>query len=191
MIHELIITSLNEDGSTHIAPMGVREEEGLVVIAPFKPSTTLNNIQREQSVVINMIDDVQIFAGCLTGRRDWPTTEAETIKGQYLSNTLSHKELIVERYVDDDIRPSFYCKVAHEVIHKPFLGFNRAQAAVLEAAILVSRLHMLPAEKIDTEIEYHKIAIEKTAGTKEQQAWDWLMDRIKQYKQENSEADLA
>ncbi len=191
MIHEIIISSLNKDGSVHIAPMGIREEGALVIIEPFKPSTTLENIKREQSVVVNMTDDVQIFAGCLTGRRDWETTDTKKIKGRYLSNTLTHKELEVERFEDDELRPKFYCRIVHEEIHKSFSGFNRAQAAVLEASILVSRLHMLPAEKINSEIEYHKIAIEKTASKKELEAWQWLMEKIEQFRKEKEETDFA
>ena len=72
----------------------------------------------------------------------------------------------------------------HEANHAAFHGFNRAQAAVVEAAILVSRLHMLPMEKIDREIAYLTIAIEKTAGLRERQAWDWLMERVAAFKQE-------
>jgi len=64
MINETIITTLNEDGSVHIAPMGVRQEGELFVIAPFKPSTTLQNLERSGQAVINMTDDVRIFAGC-------------------------------------------------------------------------------------------------------------------------------
>jgi hypothetical protein len=48
----------------------------------------------------------------------------------------------------------------------------------LELAILVSRLHMLSAEKIAAEIAYLQIAIDKTAGAGERQAWDWLMARV-------------
>ena len=70
----------------------------------------------------------------------------------------------------------------HEENHRPFHGFNRAQAAVVEAAILVSRLHMLPPEKIEREIGYLQIAIDKTAGPRERQAWDWLMERIAEHR---------
>ena len=65
---------------------------------------------------------------------------------------------------------------------RPFRGFNRAQAAVVEAAILVSRLHMLPAEKIDREMAYLAIAIDKTAGPAEREAWSWLVERIEQFR---------
>ena len=47
---------------------------------------------------------------------------------------------------------------------RPSGGFNRAQAAVLEGAVLVSRLHLLPPEKIDGGMDYLQIAIDKTPG---------------------------
>jgi hypothetical protein len=64
-------------------------------------------------------------------------------------------------------------------MHAPFEGFNRAKAAVIEAAILVSRLHLLPREKIETEIAYLENAVRKTAGPAEQQAWAWLMEKVR------------
>lgn len=182
MIYETIVTTSHTDGSAHIAPMGIRCEDGLILLAPFRPSTTLDNLQRHGQVVINLTDDVRVFAGCLTGRRDWPVKKAEKIDGWVLENALSHRELSVERIEDDELRPKFYCREVHQTTHAPFMGFNRAQAAVVEGAILISRLHMLPAEKIDREIEYLTIAIEKTAGPNEQQAWDWILERIRQFR---------
>jgi hypothetical protein len=41
---------------------------------------------------------------------------------------------------------------------------------------------MLPAEKIEREIAYLQIAIDKTAGPRERQAWEWLMQRIAEHK---------
>lgn len=191
MIQEIIVTTTNEDGSTHIAPMGIREESDLIVIAPFKPSATLENIQRNKSAVINRVDDVRIFAGCLTGRKDWPLVPTEKIKEHRLDAALSHLELVLESFEDDELRPRFYCKQINEVSHKPFQGFNRAQSAVLEAAIIVSRLHMLTDEKIEQELEYLMIAIDKTAGENETIAWGWLMERIKSFRQESNKEKIA
>jgi hypothetical protein len=70
----------------------------------------------------------------------------------------------------------------HRTTHAPFPGFNRAQAAVVEGAILVSRLFMLPREKVDSEIEYLRIAIDKTAGDNERIAWNWLLQAIERYR---------
>jgi hypothetical protein len=42
-------------------------------------------------------------------------------------------------------------------------------------------------EKIEREIAYLTIAVEKTAGPRERQAWDWLMERIAAFKEESAE----
>ncbi|MGY6274916.1 DUF447 domain-containing protein [Methylomonas sp. MgM2] len=182
MIQETIITSVNGGDMPHIAPMGVHVEGDRFVILPFKPALTLDNIVQTGAAVINCSDDVRVFAGCLTGRRDWPLKPAEKIKGYYLADTLAHTELELEKIEDDAIRPRLICKPVHEVNHKPFRGFNRAQFAVLEAAILISRLNRLPWDKIQAELDYLRIGFDKCAGDREQQAWAWLMDAIEQYK---------
>lgn len=178
MIIESIITTLGADGTTHIAPMGVIWRDGHPILAPFRPSTTLDNLVYGGCAVINHTDDVRVFAGCLTGRRDWPLRPAERVAGKILEGALTHQELSVERVEADPVRPRFHCRVVHEAAHGAFRGFNRAQAAVIEAAILVSRLHLLPRDKIASEIAYLEIAVGKTAGPREREAWGWLMARI-------------
>ena len=182
MIRECIVITQSKAGAVHIAPLGLIEEGEHLVIAPFRPSLTLDNLRENPFAVANYTDDVLVFAGCLTGRRDWPTQPATRVPGAVLQQSLAHAELQVVAVAEDDQRPRFRCAVIHEETHRPFHGFNRAQAAVVEAAILVSRLHMLPAEKIEREIGYLQIAIEKTAGPRERQAWDWLMERIAEHK---------
>ena len=181
MIRECVVTTRAADGHVHIAPMGVRHGDGEIIVAPFRPSGTLENLQRDGYAVVNYTDDVRIIAGCLTGRYDWPLAPAERIPGMRLAECLAHTEVRVERTVPDDLRPQLHCKVLHEAIHAPFRGFNRAQAAVVEAAILISRLHLLPPEKIEREVAYLTIAIEKTAGPREREAWGWLMEMIADY----------
>jgi hypothetical protein len=178
MIRESIITTMSAAGVLHIAPMGVIWREGFPVLAPFRPSRTLDNLNENPCAVINHTDDVRIFAGCLTGRRDWAVGPAEKVKGAVVAGVLSHQEIVVDSVEDDPVRPRFRCRIVHEAAHRPFLGFNRAQAAVIEGAILISRLEMLPADKIDHEMHYLAIAIEKTAGPAEREAWQWLQERL-------------
>ena len=182
MIREAIVTTLGAGGAPYIAPMGVRRECDLLVLAPFRPSRTLDNLRRSGQAVINYTDDVRVFAGCHTGRREWPTVPAATVSGVRLAQALAHAEIEVARWEDDEVRPRIYCRELARETHAAFEGFSRAQAAVVEAGILVSRLHMLPAEKIDREMEYLSIAVEKTAGPREREAWRWLADRIAGYR---------
>jgi uncharacterized protein len=187
VIYETIVTVRNETGGNHIAPMGVREQQGIVVISPFRPSATLDHILREKCAVVNYTDDVRIFAGCLTGRWEWPTLPAEQLHCNRLTAALAHSELVLERVEEDPQRPRLHCRELVRVTHAPFRGFNRAQAAVIEGAILVSRLHMLPREKIDAELEYLSIAVTKTAGPRELEAWGWLLERIAQFRTQHKE----
>ena len=49
---------------------------------------------------------------------------------------------------------------------------------MVEAAILVSRLRLLPRERIEKEMAYLHSAVSKTASTAEEEAWNWLMDAV-------------
>jgi hypothetical protein len=184
MIQETIVTTQNSSGLAHIAPMGVHVSGDDFIILPFRPSATLNNLLESKIAVLNYCDDVRVFAGCLTGRRDWPLIPAEKIIGQVLKCALAHTEIELVRIEDDPTRPKLFCKAVHTVNHSPFRGFNRAQYSVLEAAILISRLTRLPIEKIESEIDYLRIGLEKTAGDRELEAWGWLMAVIEKFKAE-------
>jgi uncharacterized protein len=178
-IFETVVTTVGAGGAVHVAPMGVRYPDARsVVLMPFKPSTTLDNITASGHAVLNVVADTRVFAGCVTGRRDWPTVPAETITGARLVQALSHTELRLDRRSDDAERPVLHLTRVHEATHAPYRGFNRAQAAVIEGAVLVSRLHMLPPDKIEREMAYLQIAIDKTAGAEEHEAWGWLRDAV-------------
>lgn len=178
MIFESIVTTLSAEGVPHIAPLGVHTHEKGVVIAPFRPSRTLENLTATGQAVINACDDVRVFAGCLTGRKDWPLQASHHVKVPRLDCAIAHQEVVVlDVESADSERPRFICDVKHQATHAPFRGFNRAQSAVIEAAILVSRLHMLPLEKIESEWRYLQISIDKTAGEAEREAWAWLEEK--------------
>jgi uncharacterized protein len=191
MIYETIVTSVDAQGVAHIAPFGIREQQGLIIIAPFRPSSTLDNLLTTRQAVVNLTDDVRVFAGALTGHDEWPVLPASKVHGFVLQTALAHRELELMEVQEDELRPQLFFRVVHEEIHAGFNGFNRAQAAVIELAILVSRLHMLPVEKIDAEIAYLQIAIQKTAGERELQAWSWLMERVENHKARISGDNLA
>ena len=174
VIFETVVTSVAAsvaaDGTPHIAPMGVRYRDDHVLLMPFKPSTTHANIIATGAAVLNILTDTRVFAGCVTGRRAWPTQPAEHINGVRLDCAQRHIELRLARQDDDAQRPVLHMARVHAATHADFNGFNRAQAAVIEGAVLVSRLHMLAAKKADVEMAYLQIAIDKAASAHEHEA---------------------
>lgn len=177
-IVETIITTTNASAELHVAPLGLIQEGDHWIIGPFKPSKTLDNLKANPVFTASHTDDVRVIAGCVSGRKSWPTVDAIKIIGGRLADCVSHWELKVDRVLEDETRPRFFAKIVHEQMHRPWEGYSRAQAAVIELAVLTTRLHMLPAEKIDAELKYLEIAITKTAGERELQAWGWLMDKV-------------
>lgn len=178
LIHESILTTVAPDGGTHVAPLGFRREGEFIVLAPFRPSRTLDNLQARGVAALNHTDDVRVYAGSITGRLDWPMAPCDRIACGRLAGALVHVELEVARMEADPVRPRFLCREVGGATHAPYPGFNRAQAAVIEACILVSRLSMLPADKVEREMAYLAIAVDKTAGPRELEAWEWLRMRI-------------
>jgi hypothetical protein len=122
----------------------------------------------------------------LTGHKTWTYLEASKIKGFRLAECLTHLELKLVEIREDALRPQLVMEKLFEEQHGYFKGFNRAQAAVIELAVLVSRLHILPRERIESELAYLQIAIDKTAGTHELEAWGWLIEKIEGYYKENA-----
>lgn len=180
-IFETVVTTVAADGVPHVAPMGVRYREGRVVLMPFKPSTTLANIQATRCAVLNLVTDTRVFAGSVTGRRAFDLVDAEPVDGrptQRLAAALRHETLRLTDEHDDVQRPVLTLDRVAAQDHAPFPGLNRAQAAVVEGAVLVSRLRMLPPEKVAREMAYLQIAIDKTAGPDEHEAWGWLQEAV-------------
>ena len=178
MIRETVVTTVNAAGEAHIAPFGLIQADENWIIAPFRPSTSLDNLLAVPFAVANFTDDVRIFAGCLTGRHDWPLTPLAGFAVPRLAAALAHAELAIERIDEDPERPRFICRPLRHESHGLFLGLNRAKAAVLEAAILASRLDFLPRDRIEREMAQLKIAVDKTAGPEELEAWGWLAQKV-------------
>lgn len=183
MIRETIVTTISAEGRPHIAPMGATPIPGGWLLQPFRPSTTLENFLSTRCGVVNFTDDARVFAGCVTKRQtDWATVPADKVQSVRLASDLilACDEVEITDVGDDSQRPKLTCMSVHSrcITHRPFRGLNRAVAAVLEGSVLVSRLNMLPPEKIDQEFAYLQIAIDKTAGPHELEAWGWLTDAV-------------
>src|SRR5262245_35444371 len=122
MIRETIVTTVSRDGRVHLAPIGIIADGAGWIIAPFRPSATLDNLRAVPFAVANFTDDVRVFAGSLTGRNEWPTTEANVIPVPRLTDALAHAELAVDEVLEDPQRPRFRCRIVHTASHGPFSG---------------------------------------------------------------------
>lgn len=82
---------------------------------------------------------------------------------------------------EDSPRPRAECKVRHQGSGPPCFGFNRGKHAVVEAAILATRVGLIDPEEIRAQWERLRVPLEKTGGTQERQAFELLERHIAQH----------
>ena len=183
MILEGLVTTLNADGSVHLTPMGPHFEtqEALQFeLRPFEGSTTLANLQRHGAGVLHVSDDVELFARSALGGLEKlpPMRAAESIEGAVLIDACRWYEFRVVEHEATPPRHRLVCHVERVGRGRDFWGFHRARHAIIEAAILATRVHLLPAAQIREEFERLRSPVVKTASEKERSVFEWLERQI-------------
>ncbi len=184
MILEGIITTLNADGSPNISPMGpdVDVQFERMRLRPFQSSTTYANLKRTNEAVFHVVDDVELLAQAAVGEviPSPDTTPARAVNGVILTAACRWYALRVSELNDEPPRASFEMQVVDRGRLRDFFGFNRARHAVVEAAILATRVGILPPKEILSEMERLQVPVDKTGGDAEHRAFEFLVKHIDQ-----------
>jgi uncharacterized protein len=178
VIIETIVTTVDPNGSINFAPMGVEWGDDSIVLKPFLETTTFRNLSSTGVAVVNLTDDVMLFARGAVSSPQFPSHPAAVVKGVVLEAACSWRELQVSTVDPTPPRSRIEARVVHRGVKREFIGFNRARNAVLEAAILATRTHLLPAEQIREEFARLQVMVDKTAGPREQEAMAFLTDYV-------------
>ncbi len=188
MILEGLVTTLGPDGGLHVAAMGpwVDERERQagaltrLVLKPFGTSQTAANLARIPEGVFHLTDDVLVLARVVAGRLDAPPAArpAECVRGWVLADACRAYEFRVAAADASQERARLEAVVVREHAGRPFVGFNRAAHAVVEAAVVVSRLHLLGAEEAGRRLDDLATLVEKTGGTREHAAFAILRESV-------------
>lgn len=178
MILETIVTTVASDGAINCAPMGVEWGEETIVLKPFLETVTYRNVVATGSAVVNLIDDVRVFARAAISNPEYPTRPAELVRGVVLVDCCSWRELKVKSIDSTPPRSRIETEVVHRGVQREFIGFNRARHAVLEAAIHATRLHLLSREFIESEFARLQVIVDKTAGQEEVEAMALLSSHV-------------
>jgi hypothetical protein len=182
LILEGIAVTQDEAGAVNIAPMGPRVDRGLtrLVLRPFQTAQTYRNLKAQGCGVLHVIDDVELLARAAVGQLDPPPALA-AIDGfpcPRLADACRWLAFRVVQFDDQDQRATIRCKVVSQGEIRPFFGFNRAKHAVLEAAILATRIGILPGDELQREMTRLEIPVGKTAGEQERRAFEFLRQYI-------------
>jgi uncharacterized protein len=177
MIVETVTTTRNPDGTVNCAAMGVEWGEHEIVIKPFAGTRTLRNLRATRAAVVNLTDDILLFAQAALGDPQPPTRAADAVDGAVLADACSWREVEVDS-IEAGERARVVTRVVGRGRGREFVGFNRACHAVLEASILASRVRRLPAQEIRAEVERLTVLVDKTAGPREREAMAYVLAAI-------------
>jgi hypothetical protein len=178
MILEGIVTTVASDGAVNIAPMGPTVDEAMrrFVLRPFPTAQTYRNLCHHGEGVLHVTDDVLLLAKAAVGTVEPapPLLPAQRVRGFVLADTCRYYEFRVHAVDDSEPRVRLEAEVIHAGRLRDFFGFNRAKHAVLEAAILATRVHLLPAAQIEEEYRRLAVLVQKTGGSQEAEAFRFL-----------------
>jgi hypothetical protein len=179
VIIEAIVTTMDSQGVINFAPMGVEWGDQTIVLKPFLETTTFRNLSATGAAVVNLTDDVMLFAQGAISSPQFPSLPASTVPGVILEAACSWSELKVLGIDATPPRSRIDTRVVHRGVRREFIGFNRARHAVLEAAILATRTHLIPVEQIRDEFARLQVIVDKTAGPREQEAMELLTQYVR------------
>jgi hypothetical protein len=179
LIVETIVTTVSQDGVVNCAPMGVEWGEEVIVLKPFLETATYRNALASRVAVVNLTDDVRVFARAAISNPQYTTVAATVVRGVMLADCCSWRELEARAVDSTPPRARLEMTVVHRGARREFIGFNRARHAVLEAAIYATRLHLLPRSFVEGELARLQVIVDKTAGPAELEAMALLTDHIR------------
>ena len=181
LILEGIVTTRNKDGSVNVSPMGpvVDGEVNALRLRPFSSSTTYQNLKRNRVGVFHVTDDVDLLARAATGTLVTnPEMLDDTADGLVIANACRWYAFEVSLLDDSQARVEIECSVTERGRLRDFLGWNRAMHSVLEAAILATRVGLLPMEEILSQMKPLKAIVDKTGSEKELACFQFLSEYI-------------
>lgn len=185
MILEGVVTTLNADGTVAISPMGpiIDADFRSFELRPFQTSTTFQNLRRIPAGVLHIVDDVMLVAqGAIKRWKKLPELiPAQVVHGQRIAKACQAFEFQATIVDNASERTSIQCEIVHVHDGPRFFGFNRAKHAVLEAAILATRVELLPLDEIQTKFDELEVIVGKTGGEQEQAAFDLLDSFVNEF----------
>jgi uncharacterized protein len=183
VILEGLVTTRSPQGAMHLAPMGPRVDAEMrrFLLRPFPTSQTCRNLLAHPEGVLHVTDDALLLARAAIGAADPPPEHrpASAVGGFVLTGACRAYEFRVHAVDDREERVRIDCEVVRAERLRDFFGFNRARHAVVEAAVLATRTHLLDLDEIEAEYRKLAVVVGKTGGPDERAAMDLLTEHLR------------
>ncbi|MCC6512143.1 MAG: DUF447 family protein [Pirellulaceae bacterium] len=177
MIIEGLITCAASGATTpHVAALGPVVDVQLAqwTLRPFQSSRVFSTLRQSSTCVFHVIDDALAIVQLVLGETPELSFRRTALGGWIIEQACHWYELEIIAWDVAQPRSEATARLVGSGDLRPFWGWNRAKHALLEAAILISRESLIPAQQLDQQLDALTSAIEKTAGPQERRAWDLI-----------------
>jgi uncharacterized protein len=178
MIIETIFSTQDSFGQPNFAPMGISLSKSEIILRPFRNTQTFHNLSGTGYGVVNFTDDVLAYVQSALFNAVLPHFKAHAVPGIVFQGTCSWREVEIITQSGSADRPEVHCREIYQGRQREFLGFCRASNAVIEAAILATRIHLYPHEDVLKELDRYERIVRKTGDQKEQDAFQQIREYI-------------
>jgi hypothetical protein len=180
---EGLVTTIDAGGAPHLAPMGPHvpaADFDRFTLRPFPSSQTFRNLKSHGEGVLHVTDDALLLAKAAIGVIDPPPEyePATHVRGWVLRDCCRFLEFRIETIDESEPRVRIEAVVVKSGRRRDFFGFNRAKHAILEAAVLATRIGIIPANEIAADFRRLAVIVEKTGGPAEHEAMRILQSHL-------------
>ena len=156
-INEVILTTMNPDGTPNAAPMGaLRVGPDTLEIRPFKTSKTYRNLLGHGRACMNITADPGLFLVTAFKEESFEGFRGASFERDMRledSNAYLFIEVVKSFEISED-RARFTCKVASVEVCDPMpRAFSRGVAVAIEAIVHATRIEVFTREAKQAEVE--------------------------------------
>lgn len=176
MIIEAIVSTRKDNGGLNFAPVGVRFlDNKRIEFTVYHSSHTCQNLTANRAGVVNLLSDVLPFVKCALSDHIPEHSMSPASYGGIIKEADESAEFMIDTVEAGEIKSLMSGPVmSHVKLKTPRAGINRANGAVIEALIAVTRIGVLPDAQIEETIKTSRSIVDKTGGPEEQESMSMI-----------------
>ena len=178
MIIETVMTSLNNKNELNFSAIGVQFIKDKLVFYPYKNTITAENILATKRGVANIVDRSYYLVLAALSEASFAVKET-ALANYYLKECCKYYEFQISAISDLGKKYKITAKITAQNNIRNFIGFNRADNLLLEAAVIASRIGITKKVKdLKNYLAENREIIFKTGDHKSKESYLFLKEYL-------------
>ncbi|ADQ14383.1 DUF447 domain-containing protein [Halanaerobium hydrogeniformans] len=174
MIIETVMTSLDSKNDLNFSAIGVEFVKDKVIFYPYKNTTTAENILATKKGTVNIVDRSYYLILAALSEPEFAVDKTD-LGNYYLKDCCYYYEFKLSAISDLGKKYKLTANITAQKSRNDFIGLNRAENLLLEAAIIASRIGITKKTKeLKNYLAENREIIFKTGDQKSKESYLFL-----------------